>query len=252
MKIEKIIKKNSNQYKIILSDKTSLSFYDDVIIKYSLLINKEITSKEIIEITNENNLYAAYYEGLKLIKIKLRTKKELKDLLVRKNYSLKAINFAIEKLSSQGYLNEELYIKCYINDAYNLKYLGPNRIIYELKKLGLNEEKINQELNSFKDKWQENIKKLVNKEIKINHTSSSKVLKEKIIRKLITKGYYKEDINNCLEKIVIDDSKVLEKEFNKELNKLSKKYLDNELKYMLKKKLYQKGFNLNDINKLIN
>ena len=45
MKIEKFKKKKNNIYEIILSDNTSLSFYDDTILKYNLLLTKDIYTK---------------------------------------------------------------------------------------------------------------------------------------------------------------------------------------------------------------
>ena len=55
MKIEKIIKKKNNLYQILLSDNTSLSFYDETIIKYNLLVKKEFDSKLLAEIVTYNN-----------------------------------------------------------------------------------------------------------------------------------------------------------------------------------------------------
>ena len=43
MKITKIIKKRNNQYQILLSDNTSLSFYDDTIIHFNLLAKKDFS-----------------------------------------------------------------------------------------------------------------------------------------------------------------------------------------------------------------
>ena len=251
MKIEKIIKKNSNQYKLILSDGNSLSFYDDVIINNNLIMDKNLDKKKIDKLAKENNLYKAYYEALKLIKAKLRTKKEINNLLLKKEYNHEEINFVINKLSKQGYINEEMYIKCFISDAYNLKNIGPNKIKYELKKLGLSEENINNELDNYQDMWQEKIENIVKKEIKINHTYSNKVLESKIKTKLITKGFNKEDIKKY---VVINNDKeneILINIFNKELNKIAKKNKGNELKQKLRSKLYGKGFSLQEIDKII-
>ena len=76
MKIKKISKKKNNLYQILLSDNTSLSFYDDTIIKYSLLVNRSFDDKTLQEMLAFNNESAAYYKALSYIKAKLRTKKK--------------------------------------------------------------------------------------------------------------------------------------------------------------------------------
>lgn len=250
-KIVKLIKKNNNQYKILLSDGVSLSFYNEVIIYYNLLSNKVIDSKLLKEINAYNNLYTAYYESLRLIKIRLRTEKELNNLLSKKNYSLKERDFAIAKLKKQGYLNEDLYLKCFINDAYNIRGIGPNKIKFELQKLGIDETKIDNYLKLYATKWLDKIKDIVKKEVKTNHNNSNKVLELKIKNKLYNLGFYQDDINKY---VVINnnDQKILNNIFKKELSKLQKKYNNEELKNKLKAKLYQKGFNITDIDTLIN
>ena len=63
-------------------------------------------------------------------------------------------------------------------------------------------------------------------------------------------GYSKEDINNHLENIKLDNSK-LEKEMEKIYNKLKTKYEGYTLKTKLKQKLYLKGFTSEEINDFI-
>ena len=48
-----------------------------------------------------------------------------------------------------------------------------------------------------------------------------------------------------------DSSNILEKEYNKIFNKLSKKYDGSELSYQVKIKLFQKGFNSSEIDEFI-
>ena len=65
-------------------------------------------------------------------------------------------------------------------------------------------------------------------------------------------GYYKwmvEEIINGLD--LSTDSKIIEKEYRKIYNKLSKKYEGNELTYQVKIKLLQKGFSNSEIEEII-
>lgn len=138
MKIEKIIKKKSNIYELILSDKTSLSFYDETIFYYNLLLTKEINKTDLKGINYFNLQVEAYYKALNYIKKKLRTKLEIYNKLKGFNYDENIIKNVLEKLEKQKYLNDELYIKSYINDQVNLTLKGPIKIKRELNNLGFN------------------------------------------------------------------------------------------------------------------
>ena len=80
MKLLKYQKLKLNEYKII-TDKDEYKLYDDIIIKYELLLKKEIGEEEIKKIVEENNSLKAYYTALRLISVRLRTDRELNVLL---------------------------------------------------------------------------------------------------------------------------------------------------------------------------
>ena len=78
-----------------------------------------------------------------------------------------------------------------------------------------------------------------------------KCIKQRMLNNYINKGYKKEMILNILDDISIDDLSNLKKDYLKQYNKLSKKYSDDELKFKLKNSLYQKGYKIDDINKVM-
>ena len=71
-------KLKNNKYEVLI-DETKVVLYDDIIVKYSLLLNKEISKNELDKIVEENNKLDSYYKALKYISVKLRTKKEIKN-----------------------------------------------------------------------------------------------------------------------------------------------------------------------------
>ena len=146
MKIKKISKKGKNIYEINFTTGEKLNLYDDVILKYELLLKKDIEGKKLEEIINFNQYLDCYYKALKYINAKLRTEKEIQNKL--KDYSNNSINYTLERLRKEGLLNKDLYIKAYINDEINLRITGPNKIIKDLKALGFKEEDINNYLNT--------------------------------------------------------------------------------------------------------
>ena len=242
MKIINYKKTKSNVYEITLDDKTKYSLYDEIILKNELLLKKEIDLKTLNKLLDENKYYELYNKCLKYLSTKMRSEKEIYNKF--KDYSKKDIAAVIAKLKECNYLNSDLYIKSYVNDAVNLKMIGYYKIKNDLLKLGLKEEDITNKLDEVeKDIWMAKIKKLADNMIKNNRNQSLIMLKQKIINNLINKGFAKEDIMDYLESIDISvDESIYEKEYQKLKNKLSRKYSGEELEFEIKKRLKAKGF----------
>lgn len=246
MKILCYKNKKGNIYEITLSNKEKITLYDDVILKYNLLITKEIKDNELNNILKDNDKIKAYLLAIKYIRVKLRTEDEIKKKL--KDYDKDTINYVINRLNKEKYLNNDLYIKAYINDSINLKFEGPNKILYDLKKMKFKEDEINNYLLKVdNDIWINKIRKYIKKKIETNKSLSKIFLEKKIKEDLFNKGFYKENIDNTLNEFTIEEDKsIYEKEYTKLKNKLSKKYSNEELEYRIKISLYKKGFNQNN------
>ena len=246
-----IIKKykyiGKNKYELTIDDENKV-FYEDIILKYNLLLKKEITKKELESLIKENEFYEIYYKGIEILNRRKKTKKELKESLKKYYDNETQINKAIERIDKEGYINNKDYSRSYIFDSMKFKNYGPYKIKRQLLDLGVEENIIDEELKVFtKDIIDEKIKKHINKKVKTNTNKSERNLKEKIIQSLISDGYQKEDIIRNLNNISFDDSTIEKKEYEKLYKKLSNKYSGKELELKLKQKMYQKGFyNKND------
>ena len=253
MKIIKFKKERDNRYTIFFDDNTKLKLYDDIIIKYNLLNNKEVDAKKLELITKDNDSLASYYKAIKYITIKMRTEKEVYIFLC-KYFTKQVSNKTIEKLKSEGYFNNDLYIKSYINDQILLTNNGPNKIKDNLKKLGFEENEINNYLNSIDDEvWFLKLSKIIDKKINSNHRYGKNKIIMKLVYDLGNAGYYKWMIERTIEKYDINtDKKIIENEYKKVYNHLAKKYEGENLKYQIKMKLFQKGFTSEEISELLN
>lgn len=251
MKILKFSKLKSNRYNVTLENGDVLKLYDDVIVKYSLIRYKEIKDEELDELINYNDSLEAYYSALKYLTIKLRSEWELKKYLSRK-YEGNVINDTIDRLKKSGYLNRDLYIKCFINDSIALGTVGPNKIRKELNKLGFFEDEYNQIIEEVEDKvWLDKLDKIISKKINSNHRYSNNKLKEKLLYDLSNEGYYKWMIEDIIHsKDFRANDNLVQKEYDKLFRKFSKKYDGSELSYQIKQRLYQKGFNSLEIEKV--
>ena len=249
MEIKKYKKDKNNTYKVYIDDEV-ITLYDDVIIKYNLLINKIIDKDKFNEITTYNDFLDGYYKSIKYINKKLRTEVEIRKYLSKLEIRTNEIDKIIKLLYKDGYLNKEIYLKAYINDGYNLTSNGPEKIKKDLISLGYSDEEIVDYL--YKLDWNIRIEKILNKKIKQNHRLSNNNLKTKLLNDIIKLGYEKEDILFYLEKLELDsDEDILIHEYNKIKNKYISKYEGNELEYKIINYLYKKGFNIEDIKRCI-
>jgi len=248
MQIEKFKKDKGNKYKVYFDDNTIITLYDDVIVKFNLLINKKFDVNFYNEIVGYNGFLDGYYKAIKYINTKMRCEKEIKKYLNKLCINNENIDKIIELLYKERYLDNERYLKAFINDQYNLTVNGPLKVKKSLNDLGYLDSEINDYLYDLD--WNSRIRNIILKKIKLNHKLSNNALKSKIINDIIKLGYERDVIIDILNNIFIDsDVDILKKEMSKIKNKYSLKYVDNELEYKVVNYLYKKGFKLEDIKR---
>lgn len=243
MKIIKYKKGSKGIYKVELDDGRILSLYEEVILKFEMLLKKEILDKDLKDINDYNLECDVYYVALNNIKARFKSVNDLFEFLRKKEYPIELINKAIDKLINQGYLNDRSFAKSYINNQIITTNKGPLKIEKELieKKIDINI--IKEEIEVYDEETQlKKIDKLISKGIKTNRTRGGSVLKQKIYNDLKLLGYD----NSLINKVILtysfeNDSFIAKKEYDKLFNRLSRKYSGEELKRKIREKMYQKG-----------
>ncbi len=254
MKIKSYKKCKNNSYKITFQDnKEELVLYDEVILKYNLLLKKEISKKELESIQKENERFACFNKAIQYLTYKSRSKKEVEEYLKKQKYSMQDIEYTLRLLEEKKFINDDVYLQMFINDQIHLTNNGPQKITRKLMDLGFQAEKINEELSKvLKEVWLEKLEHIIKKKIKANKKDGVNKLKEKILYSCIKEGFRKEDILNILESIEMStNTSALEKEAQKLYKKLALKYSGSTLTYQLKGKLFQKGFTAEEINRVV-
>lgn len=251
MKIEEIKKQKNGKYKITFESGELLNTYDDVILNNGLLFHKDVDSLLFNKLNEETKYYDVYNKTIKYIEKKLRSKKEVEVFLDKNQIEINDKKKIIDKLESINLINDKLFANAYFQDRINLSSDGPYKIINELKKNNISDDII----LSVEEKIDnagiyEKLSKLVLKKIRSNRNKSNYMLKQKIIIDMINLGYEKSMIIDIINENIDNNNSVIQNEYKKLFNKLSKKYDDEELNRMIKNKLIQKGFSLEEINKI--
>ncbi len=252
MKIKKYKKLSTSKYLIELENNESLTLYEETIIKYNLLYKKELEVDKLNEILEFNEYGEAYEKCIKFICKKLRCKKEVTEFLRKNSYNSHIIDTVIERLEKNNILNENNYVKSYINDKLYLTKDGPLKIEKELTDLGIDSRIIYDNISLIdKSIVEDKVRKYIEKRRKTNSKYSQNMINNKIRQELLNLGYDIELINMYLD---IDnegnDDILIKKDYEKSLNKYSKKYNGRELDQKIKNYLYSKGYKIDDINKL--
>ena len=241
-------KKIKNKYKVYFDNDTNLDLYEDTILKYNLLLKKDIDNKTIEDMIKFNNKEDIYFNALKYINIKIRSKGEIYKYLKKKNYEDKDIKEIINRLEKEKIINDEIYIRSYIHDKFYLSSDGPLKIKYSLNDMN-NSLVENYILEIPKEDIVSKLDKLIDKKIKSTKNYSGNILKMKLINYFSNLGYSKDMIDEIISKKNINNKENGIKEYNKLYNKYSKKYEGYELDRIISSKLYSKGYDYNEIKK---
>ena len=245
-------KKVKSKYRVYFDNDIKIDLYDDIILKYNLLLKKEIDNNTFDKLVLDNNKEDIYNKALNYISIKIRSKEEIYNYLNKKGYEKEDIDNTINRLEKNKLINDDLYIKSYIHDRFYLSSDGLNKIRNYLINLKLDESIIDKYIDEIdREEVLDKLNKLVDKKIKSNRNYSGNILKIRIINYFIEQGYNKSDIEEVLKDKDLVDIDLGIKEYKKLYDKYSKKLEGYELENLIRNKLYQKGYDLNEIKKNI-
>lgn len=243
MKILKYKKSRNGKYIVYFDDGRSTILYEDVILRYDLLLKKNMDESLFREINDVNLEYDVYYVGLKSITSRFKSIYELRCFLSNKEYPDDLIDKAIDRLTHQGYLNDQAFARSYISNQISVTSNGPIKIKNDLENKKVDSEIIEEELRAFSEELQiEKVDKIISKSIKSNHSKGDFVLKQKIINDLKSKGYDYSLICNVIDNYNFhSDKDIAKKEYDKLYRKYSRKYEGKELEQKIKEKMFLKG-----------
>ena len=190
LKIEKYEKIGKSKYRLYLNNGEVIDTYDEVILKNDLLLKKELNNYLYQRVIIESNNQGHYNACIKYIGVRIRSAKEISDYLKRKNLTDEDINYIIEKLVEEKYLDDNHFCACFIKDKLKFTTMGEYKIIYELKKHNISEEIIAANNHLITDDILiEKIDKIITKQINSNHKLDKQKLRNKLYNHLLASGY---------------------------------------------------------------
>lgn len=250
MKIENIKKMKNGKYKIEFDNQDKMVTYDDVILKNNLLYHQKLAEEELNQIQKDTAEYDIYYKCLKLISRRIRSEKEIKDYIYK--ITQEERKDVIQKLKEQGLINDTMFTSAFVYDKMNLSNEGPLKIKKELLEHNIEEEVIDLELQKYPEEViDEKLNGLMKKKLRGNIKYSKYILKQKLFFYFSNLGYEKEKIDLFFEENYIVSNDTILREYQKIKRNLEKKYPGEDINFRIYQKLYQKGFQKEEIDKLL-
>ena len=241
MKITKFKKVGRNKYKVFFNN-TDLILYEDIILKYDLLIKSDIDTDLLDKIILENRDYEVYDLALSYIEVKMRNRRELYKYLINKGFEEEIVNKTLNKIEDLGLLDKKSYITAFINDKVNLSNDGPYKIKNGLLDLDFDEKDIDDYLYTIdREVWSNKLDKLIDKKKSLMKSKSYYMFINKIKNDLFNLGYDKDMIDEKLSKIEYENGAI-----DKDYQKCFKKFNGDKNKII--NSLLRKGYSYEEIN----
>lgn len=141
-------KRNAQRYNIYIQDEYAFSVHEDILISHRLLKGKEITAEEFHLIIAEEETKKAERAAYHYLSYRPRTRKEMNEYLKGKGLALPTIEHTINKLLSEGYLDDRYFAQKWVSERLRLKKKGPLLLKEELKQKGISSALVEEALHS--------------------------------------------------------------------------------------------------------
>jgi len=118
-------------------DEPFLSVHEDIWIRYRLMKGQTISHALLAEITQEDERYRAYILAIAYLGAKPRTRKQIEQYLMRKQFEGANIEYALDRLEREKIVDDEGYAKEFAAGRLRSSLKGRMLIKQELQQRGV-------------------------------------------------------------------------------------------------------------------
>lgn len=197
MKITAIKKqvKRADRYSVYIDGEYSFSLGENEFLRQGLHSGQEITDEELDSFKGESDLGKWFDKVLNLLSYRLRSEWELRDYLRRKQAPEEIAAKILNKLSINGYVNDEQFAKRWVENRRLMKATSRRKLSMELKQKRIPSDIIDKVLADDKSEVDEReiLKELIEKK------KSRYPDRLKLMQYLARQGYNYDDIKSALQ-----------------------------------------------------
>lgn len=254
MKITKIEKKK-RLYLVEINQTDKLYVTEDTIVRFMLSKDQTISPQELEKIKD----FAQFSYGKDLalyhLSFKQRTEKEVRDYLLEHDIDPKTCSKVISSLKEDKWLDDAKYTQNLLDQNLSTGDKGAYLLKQKLHQKGIKQDLYEAIIDQadFYPLCQKIAQKLLRK---YQNKLPNRALKDKIIQTLCNKGFSFQEGKMAFDSLVLEEeedvqNQLLDKEFEKQHRKLSRKYDGYDLRQRLTQALLRKGYDYDAIKKAV-
>ena len=170
------------------------------IMQNRIKVGDEIEEKALKELVEESERSIALNKAAEYLSKSLRTKRQVKEYLLKKGYDEQVVWYCIDKLKEYDYIDDVEYSKRFL--SYKSKTQGKKLVEYQLMMKGVKKSDIQEAYEQSDVDAKENAKQVAEKHLKNKEKTKENIAKT--YRYLIGKGFSYEEASYAL-KFFIED-----------------------------------------------
>lgn len=261
MYLVKSLEKKKNKYIVSIEfqgKETPYEVSDELILEYRLVTGKILDDLMFKAFMNAFNNDKYRQKLMYYCTYKPRTVAEAIDYLSKFDMPEKAKKQLVNKLELIGILNDDAYVKQYIQEFSQFRLIGPKKIVFDLQRKGIEPALVALHIKGYDHVlMRENIKKWILKKLKSSKNKPMHKLTSSIMSFVVNKGYDYQMVQDVIQQqmqtinLENDEDAALEKDFDNYLRKFRKSNQSQSLKQYCLPKLIQKGYTYHKIMSLL-
>lgn len=149
--------KDANRANIYLDGKFAFGLPLEVLLKYNLNVNKEISEETIKVLKDEDAEEKIYARAVNFSTIRPRSEREIRDWFKRKKVPEDVIEVVFNRLKNLNLVDDANFAKWWIEQRQTFRPKSKRFIQFELRKKGIKEDIVRDLLSSWDSESEENI-----------------------------------------------------------------------------------------------
>ncbi len=190
----KIQSRDKTRCNVYLDGEFAFGVSVENVYKFGLKVGKELSKDEIEELGREDQTGLALSKAISYATKALKTRFQVKTNLEKKGYDAKTVNFVLDKLTSNGLIDDVEYAKRYIETTSSTQ--GKKLIEYKLRSKGVKKPDIDYAFSLVSINSKENAYSVLEKKLK--NKSVTKEDLNKAYRYLVGRGFSYDEVSSAI------------------------------------------------------
>lgn len=136
----KIQKRSKERVNLFLDD--DYAFSVSLSVAATLKKGQYLSDADIEQLKDQYEQYKAYQHALRFLSFRSRSRMEVESHLRGKDYAPDVVNQTIERLTREQYLDDEAFVRFWLEDRERFRPRGKRGLRYELRQKGIADEVI--------------------------------------------------------------------------------------------------------------